>query len=210
MPNPMEGHAWAWSRMHSFRNAVKGSNWMSDTDCPLRMRGYTELAFVNLDSKLRKKIDSAVKRGYALENRTQLPTMLKMIEDFCPIANVPIGYIGKTDLRLYLSEPTKAQDMCDELNALSTLTESFKGNKMRLLSSWNKHGYHCVMANTMRKGATGQAAHLRSAFKEMRPTIDEFMEEDAAIREQIARWCADDSTVIRVPFDSHMKRGKQP
>ncbi len=176
---------------------------MPDDECPMRMRGYTELVFGNLDAKLRKKIDTALKRGYSLENRTQLPILLAMLQKFCPAGSVPIGYVGKTELRIYIPDLDDAKNMCDELNALSTLTESFKGQCVRRAPGMGCKGYHCVVAYTLRKGATGQNRHLVSAFTELRPAIDQWMEKDATVREQVARWCADDSSVIRIPFDSH-------
>ena len=203
----LETHSRAWSRNHSFRSAVKGSNWMPDDECPMRMRGYTELVFGNLDPKLRKKIDTALKRGYALENRTQLPIVLAFITKFCPVANVPIGYVGKTELRIYVPELEDAKNMCDELNALSVLTDSFKGKQVERAPGMGMMGYSCVRANTHRKGiAYTRTSHLISAFTELRPAVDQWMEKDAAKREQIARWCADDSSAIRVPFDSHKER----
>ncbi len=206
MPVKLENHSNAWSRMYTFRNSVKGSSWQTDMECPIRMRGYTELVFGNLDKKLRKKVDTALRRGYALENSTQLPILLRMITKFCPIANVPIGYIGKTDLEIYVPCVEDAKNMRDELNALSVLTDSFKGSK--ITHGYNKrlYGYECVTARTLAKGAGGRTGHLVSAFTSLRPSIDQWMEKDAAIREEVARWAGNVITTIRIPFDSHKDR----
>jgi len=208
MPDDLlETHSRAWSRNHSFRSAVKGSNWMPDDECPMRMRGYTELVFGNLNPKLRKKIDTALKRGYALENRTQLPIMLAFITKFCPVGNVPIGYVGKTDLRIYVPDLEDAKNMCDELNALSVLTDSFKGKQMKRAPGMSMMGYFCVVARTLAKDAPHtRTGHLVSAFTDLRPAVDQWMARDAAAREAMARWCADNASTIRVPFDSHKER----
>lgn len=208
MPDDLlETHSRAWNRSHSFRSAVKGSNWMPDDKCPIRMRGYTELVFGNLDKKLRKKVDTALRRGYALENRTQLPILLAFITKFCPAGSVPIGYIGKTELRIYVPNLEDAKSMCDELNALSVLTDSFKGNQMQRAPGMGTMGYSCVVARTLAKSAPHtRTGHLMSAFTDLRPAVDQWMARDAVKREHMAHWCANDSSVIRVPFDSHKER----
>lgn len=206
MSDTLETHSSAWNRMYDYRKRWK-THWQQDDECPIRMRGYTELVFGNIDAKLRKKIDTALRRGYTLEDNTQLPVVLGLIIAHCPVANVPIGYVGKTDLRLYVPTMEDAKNMCDELNALSVLTDSFSGNQFRYHPGAGLLGYSYVGARTLRKDAgVGHAAHLKSAYKEMRPAIDQWLEPEAALREKMARWCADDATVIRIPFDSHRDR----
>lgn len=203
----LEPHSSAWNRMYNYRKRWK-PHWQSEGLCPIRMRGYTELVLGNLDMKLRKKLDTALKRGYALEINTQLPLLLRMVIDHCPVARVPIGYVGKTFLDLYIPTIEEAKDMCDELNALAVLTDSFKGRQLRYYQGYGWQNYARITANTLRKGVNPQleTAQLVSAFTELRPAIGQWMEKDAANREQMAHWCADDASVIRIPFDSHKDR----
>lgn len=205
MSDLLETHSKAWRRQYDWRRSGKHS-WMSDKEAPIRMRGYSELQFVNIPPKLRKKLDSALKRGYALENSTQLPILLRIVKHFCPVANVPIGYIGKTEMKLYLPTEEDAIDLQNELRAQTVMTEAFDGGKVAHAPQWNWRDWHCVHVRAQRKGAKGQSAHLVSTFKEMRPAIDEWMAKEASVREDIARWAADDATVIRIPFDSHKER----
>lgn len=205
--NPLETHSTAWSRAFEWRKSAKGRSWMPDKEDPLRMRGYTELIMGNLDDKLRKKLDSALRRGYALENRTQLPALLCLVRDHCPVAKVPIGYIGKTELNLFLPTAEDAADLARELQAQTTMTDAFDGSKLIARGSWQD--WHCIHVYASRKDATGRCPHLVSTFKEMRPAIDEWMAANAAVREDIARWAADDATTIRIAFDSHRDWRKQ-
>lgn len=210
MSDLLETHSVAWARVWDWRKRSNQGSWISDEKDPIRMRGYTELILGNLDPKLRKKLDTALKRGYALEDATQLKPLLRLIEDHHPEYHIPIGYVGKTEMWVFAQDENDARSICDELNALSVLTDSFKGNAVRRTPGFDRRGYCAVRAYTMRKGVGHRrAAHLISAFKEMRPSIDLLMEKDAAVREKIARWCATDNRTIRIPFDSHKDRGKQ-
>ena len=203
----LENHSQAWSRMYNFRKRVKvkpkshQSKWQSDADCPLRMRGYTELVMGNLDDQLRKKIDTAIRRGYALENRTQLPFLLRLIEKNNPVTQcVRIGYIGKTEFELWMPTAEYAVDLSKELYAVTVMTDAFKGQKVKT----DGRQVSCYISS--RSDATGEAQHLRAAFTELRPAIDDYMRIGAADREKLARWCLNDESVIRIPFDSHKER----
>lgn len=215
----LETHSTVWHRVHEYRSAVKSkgrwqTRWQKDKECPIRMRGYAELEFGNLDDKLRKKLDSALKRGYALENTTQLPHLLMMIEQFNPIQRLAIGYIGKTTFQVYVPTVDEAEDLRRELIATNTMTDSFKGNKVEVGSP--RYGYYSVcMQWAERKdeddnsSRVNSASHLKPCFTKLRPCIDSWLDNDAAVREEIARWCANDNAVIRFPFDSH-KNWRKP
>lgn len=200
-----ESHSKAWSRAHNFRKHHK-RGWQSDTACPLRLRGYTELFMRDLDERLRKKIDTALKRGYTLENRTQLPSILSIIREWCPVGSAPIGYIGKTELSLFVPTEDDAKDLAKELRATTVMTDAFDGDHVKVHGQ--QHGYWRVTAFLYyEKKHKHDPVNLRARFSELRPAIDEWMQAFAAVeRENMARWCADDESVIRIPFDSHVKR----
>ncbi len=203
MSDLLETHSEAWGRQYEWRRKSK-KGWIPDHEAPIRMRGYSELIFGNLDPKLRKKLDSALKRGYRLENSTQLPSLIRMVMNHNPIANVPIGYIGKTDMTIWLPTLHDANDLQSELEAQTVMTEAFDGKNINTMSG--KQDWFAVRVLAQRAGAKGQCAHLVSTFKEMRPAIDEWMAKEAKVREDIARWAANDATVIRIAFDSHKER----
>ncbi len=202
----LEDHGTAWNRAYYFRKLFKpkkvkgkplGSRYMSDADCPIRLRGYTEVKMGNVDDRLRKKIDTTIRRGYQLENKTQLPRLMRLIEKHNPIAPIKIGYMGKTEFTLYMPTSDEAIDLQKELHAMTVMTDAFEGHKIRL------YGVRVSCQITARADAKGEAQHLRAAFTELRPAIDSYMALWASEREAIARWCSADDAVIRVPFDSH-------
>lgn len=218
MQPKLETHEVAWDRVAGYRQATRqrarwSRRWEKDVDCAIRMRGYTELVFGNLDSKVRKKIDSALKRGYGLEKNTQLPHLLRMIEQFNPIQPVPIGYVGKTEFNVYVPTVDEAEDLRKEIIAVNAMTDGFKGNRVKV--GGTMHGYHSVLMQwAERKDEDdsakrwNSASHLKPCFTQIRPCIDSWLDSDAAVREEIARWCAKDDSTIRVPFDSHKRRRK--
>lgn len=201
----LETHSSAWSRAYNIRNSAKGG-WEGDSACPIRLRGYTELVMGNIDPKLRKKIDTAVRRGYMLESRTQLPMYLSMFRERNPIGNIPIGYIGKTAMTVYLPDEDSAKLLEQELQALLVMTEAIKNKARFNVIAHDYSGYWILNIHAYAKEAKGRTAHLLSAFNGMRPVIDEALSPDAHTREKFARWCADDATTIRIPFDSHKGR----
>lgn len=212
--NQLETHERAWDRVYWFKKlaAKRGHSWMKDKDCPIRMRGYSELVFGDLDPKLRKKVDSALKRGYALERRSGLRTILDLVCRYNPIQKFPIGYLGKSEFELYLPTEEAAVDLRQEILALNTMTESFRGKNDRFtVGGRTKYGYTCLSVYWIAARNVGKHdshPQLRPCFTKMRPAIDEYMAQDAAVREQVARWCNDDDLTIRIPFDSHKERRK--
>lgn len=205
MPD-LEGHSHAWHRMYDFRKRAPKVNWQSDADCSLRMRGYTELVFGNLPPKLRKKIDSALKRGYMLEDSTQLKPVIRLIEKHNPVSkDFVIGYVGKTDMEIFVPTPEQAAELCDTLKAGVVMTDKIKMQALHVgTPRRNMHPVVCRVAHA--EDASGHAAHLKPCFTELRPLMNNALESWASDREAVARWCADDACTIRIPFDSHKDR----
>ncbi len=208
MPAPeWESHSSAWSRTFNYRSKGK-KTWMCDADCPIRMRGYTELWLGDLGVKLLKKIDTALRRGYALERESQLRPILSMLEKFHPKGMPPIGYVGKTELTLFLATEDEANDLRKELDANTVMTEAFIGSKIRVSKGRNR--WWIVQVSLYKsRGERGNTKHMAPCFTELRVTIDEWMKSGADAREAFARWCAEDNRVIKIPFDSHLKRGAE-
>ncbi|VAW79646.1 hypothetical protein MNBD_GAMMA15-1663 [hydrothermal vent metagenome] len=201
-----ETHSVAWNRTYYFRQLYKpekkdgrhiGPSWMSQEDCPIRLRGYTEIVMGDIAPKLRKKIGVTIRRGYQLEKNTQLPWVLRPIEKHNDVAPIRIGYVGKTEFILFMPTAELAVDLQKELHALTVMTEVFSGQGIRA------RGTKVTCNISSRSDAKGKQAHLRSAFKELRPAIDDHMALWAREREKVAEWCANDKSVIRIPFDTH-------
>lgn len=206
MPAPKwEKHSSAWTRAYAYRSKGK-KTWMSDANCPIRMRGYSELWLGDLDAKLLKKIDTALRRGYALERNSQLLPILHMLEKFQPKQMPPIGYVGKTELALFLATEDEADDLRRELDANTVMTDAFAGSKIGVTKG--RDGWWIVQVDLYKpRGARGNTKHMAPCFTALRASIDEWMKSGADLREAFARWCAEDNRVIKIPFDSHLKRG---
>jgi hypothetical protein len=186
---------------------MKAQNWPGEKTIPIRLRGYSELVMGSIDPKLRKKIAASLKRGYRLDDKDDHSTLLNMICKHNPFKSIRIGYVGKARFLVYVPTYEDAEDLRQELDAQTVMTEAFKGKDIH--THEDTKGYSQVYFRAQEeaggKGSKNQP-QLKARFTQLRYAIDEWMEKDAAIREQIARWCADDDSCIRIPFDSHRKR----
>lgn len=206
MPD-LEGHGNAWHRCYEIRGANKG--WDSEKSCPIRLRGYSELIMRSIAPKVRKKIDSALKRGYRLDAKKDHVTLLNMICKHNPIKPIRLGYIGKSRFNVWVPSQEDAVDLQKELHAQTVVTEAFKGVDINTYAS--KDGYHEVWYRAVeRAGGKGSKdqPQLKARFTHIRCAIDEWMGKDAASREQVAKWAACDDSVIRIPFDTHKEKTK--
>ncbi len=208
MPD-LEGHGNAWHRCYEFRGARTG--WMQEAMCPIRLRGYSELIMRRIAPKMRRKIDSALKRGYRLDSKKDHVTLLNMICKHNPIQPVMVGYVGKSRFNVWIPNLEDAKDLRQELDAQTVMTEAFKGTDICVNAGKSVSGYHEVYFRA-RESAGGKGSkrqpQLKARFTEIRYAIDEWMEKDAAVREQVAKWVACDDSVIRIPFDTHKEKTK--
>lgn len=201
----IEKHGDAWHRVYFIKRAMK---WPRESECPIRLRGYSELIMRRIPARVRKKIDSALKRGYRLDEKDDSTRLLRFICDHNPVAPITIGYVGKTNFNVWVATPEEAIDLQKELQAQTVMTESIEQSLINRQATPSKHGYYEVYVRQWieagGKGSSNQP-QLKSQFSEMRVAIDEWMQIDAPIRERIARWCACDNSIIQVPFDTHQK-----
>lgn len=203
MPD-LESHGDAWHRCYEIRGM---SGWAHEEECPIRLRGYSELIMGRIKAKLRKRIDSALKSGYRLDSKKDHVMLLDMICEFNPIQRIAIGYIGKSKFHVYVPE-VDAQELQETLSGLSVMTETFKGSDIGVSPVPHIAGYTKVYLEQIHyaggKGSSDQP-QLKASFTHARQVIGGYMEKDAAVRECIAAWVADDSNVIRIPFDTHQE-----
>lgn len=199
----IEGHREAWHRVY---NIKKEMGWPSESNCPIRLRGYSELIMHRIDKRVRKKIDSALKRGYSLDKKQDFARLLKMICDYNPIQPITLGYIGKTNMSVWVKTADEAADLKQELRAQTVMTESMNQHLIDRQATPSHHGYYEVYVRQwIEAGGKGSSEQpqLKPQFTEMRVAIDEWMQHEAALRERIAHWCAQGDSVIQVPFDTH-------
>ena len=161
-----------------------------------------------ISGRVRKKIDSALKRGYALDQKADFRRLLKFICDYNPIQPITIGYVGKTNFNVWVATADDALDLKKELRAQTVMTEAVEQRLIDRGTAPNDLGYYEVYVRQwIQAGGKGSSdqPQLKSQFSELRIAIDEWMEIDAPIRERIARWCARDDSIIQVPFDTHQE-----
>ena len=201
----IEKHGDAWHRCYFIK---KEMGWPIEANCPIRLRGYSELIMRRISGRVRKKIDSALKRGYALDQKADFKRLLTFICDYNPIQPITIGYVGKTNFNVWVKTAEDAIDLKKELRAQTVMTEAVNQRLIDRAATPSDHGYYEVYVRQWieagGKGSSDQP-QLKSQFSELRVAIDEWMEEDAPIRERIARWCDDDNSTIRIPFDTHQE-----
>jgi len=196
-----ELHSTAWHRVYEYRSV---NSWrVNEKDCPIRLRGYTELVMGRVPPKMRKAIDTALKRGYRLSDKNDFRNIMRIILENNPVHKfIPIGYVGKSRFSIQVNTDV-AVEMVDTLKGLSVIDEKFDSSSVRMkrgspYSEIYIREYH----GSGGKGDSYQP-QLKAQFQHVRGIIDNYMEKDAAIRERIALWCAGDNCTIRIPFDTH-------
>lgn len=202
MPRPkIEGHNMAWHRCYEYRGA--GSGWLGEDKCPIRLRGYSELVMGRVPPKIRKAIDTALKRGYRLSGKKDFRHVMEIILENNPIQKfIPIGYVGKSRFNVKVNCDV-AVEMVETLKGLSAIDDKFDGDTVHYQAgSPYSEVYVREWVRAGGKGSSNQP-QLKAGFTHVRAIIDTYMEEEAAIREQIARWCSADDCTIRIPFDTH-------
>lgn len=201
----IESHSEAWGRVYYVKKAM---DWPHERAVPIRLRGYSELIMRRIDKRVRKKIDTALKRGYKLDKKSNLVHLLRMICTYNPIKAIQLGYVGKTRFDIWMPSRTAALDLREELRAQIVMTEAMKGSKIHVDEKPSKYGNYSVWFREIRKaGGVGSPnqPQLKSCVRELRFIIDECMGQDASIRERIAHWCAQGDSTLRIPFDTHQK-----
>lgn len=200
MPD-LEGHSDAWHRVYTIR---KATGWASEDACPIRLRGYSQLIMGRIAPKLRKKIDSALKRGYRLDAKKDHEMLLNMICKHNPIQPIRIGYVGKSRFSVFVLSHEDAIDLQKELLAQTLMTDAFKGRDINIheVGPGYYEVWYRARENSGGKGSKNQP-QLKARFAHVRYAIDEWMEQDAAVRERIAAWAAGNDSRIMIPFDTH-------
>jgi len=199
----LESHSAAWHRVYYIKKAM---GWPSESNCPIRLRGYSELIMRRIPARVRKKIGSALKRGYRLDQKADFKKLLDFICKYNPAQPIDIGYIGKTRFDVWVPTQDDALDLQKELQAQTVMTEAVEGGKINITATPSDCGYWEVFVRQwLRAGGKGSSnqPQLKAQMSELRVPIDEWMEHDAPVRERIARWCADDHSILRIPFDTH-------
>ena len=157
--------------------------------------------------KLRKKIDSSLKRGYRLDGNGDHVKLLHMICTHNPIQRIAIGYIGKSNFNVYVPEGD-GQELLETLSGLAVMTETFKGADLRTSPMQDVVGYSEVYLSQWKSaGGVGDSnqPQLKACFTHARAVIDGYMEKEAAVRERVAAWAASEISVVRIPFDTHQE-----
>lgn len=201
----IESHTKVANRIYFIK---KGMGWPNEHQLPIRIRGYSELAMHRIDERTRKKIDTALRRGYRLDQKSAFKRLLLLICEHNPIKPITVGYVGKTRFEVWVPTHDDALDLQKELQAQTVMTEALNGEKINTNSTSSEQGYWEVFVRQWipagGKGSSDQP-QLKSQMSELRVPIDEWMNHDAPVREEIARWCADDDSAIRIPFDTHQE-----
>jgi len=199
MPD-LEGHGKAWHRCYEYR---KANGWKcAEGDSPIRLRGYTELVMSRIPPKMRKLIDSALKRGYRLSDKNDFTSVMDLICRHNPIRRYHLGYVGKSQMHVYLPTVDDAHELLSELKALAVIDEKFKGTDMKAIGN----ELHIRARHYAGGKGDSHQPQLKASFTHVRQIVDAWMEKDAAVRERIALWCANDDSTIRIPFDTHKEK----
>ena len=201
----IESHSEAWGRVYYVKKAM---DWPHERNVPIRLRGYSELIMHRIDKRVRKKIDSALKRGYKLDTRSDLVYLLRMICTYNPIKEIQLGYVGKTRFDIWVPSQADALELREELRALNVMSEAFDCDYLHVDSMPSNWGNYSVwFRQSKRAGGVGSPdqPQLKSIVRDSHGIIDVWMEQGAAVREQVAHWCAQGDSTLRIPFDTHQE-----
>ncbi len=201
----IERHTVAYHRVYYIKREM---GWPHERNVPIRLRGYSELIMSRIHPRIRKKIDSAIKRGYTLDQKPDFTGLLKFICKYNPIKPIHIGYVGKTRMDIWLPTEDEAHDLCKELKAQVVMTEALEGKEINTNATPSDTGYYEVYVRMwLHAGGKGSEdqPQLKSLVGDFRGAVDEWMARDAPAREQVAHWCAQSNSTLRIPFDTHQK-----
>lgn len=198
----IENHAVAWGRVYNIKKAM---GWPHEKGVPIRLRGYSELIMNRIHKRVRKKIDSALKRGYTLDQKPDFTGLLDFICKYNPIQPISVGYVGKTRMSIWLPTLDEANDLKKELRAQVVMTETLEGREINVAATPRNGYYEVYVRLWLHAGGKGSSdqPQLQNLVSNFRAPVDEWMLHGAAIREQIAHWCAQSDSTIQVPYDTH-------
>lgn len=194
------------------------SDWTLQRECPVRMVGMAQIRTGDIPDKWRKRMDSAIRRGYALENRTVLPILLEIfahLRDPC----IPIGYIGKQQGYVWIHEDDFA-DAEKEIVAWYMMTDEVNDNHVRIVKSVRSiphcflgdgtpvvGGLKLMTGSFMASGTSGMSEpQLKHAAKGFRKGVDTYLAKWAKEREALADELQDDNYTVVMPFDSYIDK----
>lgn len=197
----------------------ESNDWRTQKSCPVRMVGIAELRTGDIPDKWRKRMDTAIRRGYALENRTVLPTFLDI---FCNSVTpvIPIGYVGKQDGSVWISdddyEDAKKAVVSWYMMTGEAVEAHLQTRKSDYVQSYIHGRTHAAPGELIRFDAEfpapsqggDEAPHLRSASKGFRKAMEPYLAKWAREREKLADALQRDDYTVRIPFDSHIERSK--
>lgn len=203
-------------------NSALRKDWHRQEEAPMRVVGVFQMRTGDIPDRWRKRMDSAIRRGYMLENRTILPELVSLFASTADTP-VPIGYVGKQDGGVYLLEDDVGAAWDSVVSWYMMTGEAREENVRRHNSSayvWCG-GHHVDVALSHGMDALGlvkfgasfyvgndgsEAPQLKHAAKGFRKAVDPYLEHWAEPRNALADALQDDDYIVRIPFDSHLNR----
>lgn len=186
---PSEEHLYtATNRLYEARKGKQKPRYILDED-PLRLRGYTEIRMNMVSPRHRKLIDSALRRGYTLQEG-RVGAYLRVITDAVPWR---IGYVGRTRAHLWMPTEQMRDELYHHIQAQLVITEKFPKEAV------DKDGSNYVSIYV--NAAYGD--ELKAHMTEARLVIDEHMKKWRKFRIDFAKQVANDDYIARKVFDSH-------
>jgi len=202
----------------------------AEGDVPIRVQGFATLTMKDIPENYRKRMDSAIRRGYLLESNTPTPALLELalagMED-----PPPIGYVGKQSGYIWLDSVEEAEEAFKTVISMNMLIDEVADQNLRhrieahggvLTECWFQDHFR----ESVREAKAGMvllrveaylddgsaAPQLKHAAKGIRKGFDEALKAWANRREKAAKVIADDDYTVAIPFDSFAgrKRRKSP
>jgi hypothetical protein len=177
--------------------------YMQENQCPIRLRGYSELAVTRIPAEVRKKICSAIRNGFT-RSKGRENYLISMISKFNPIERISVGYIGKQKLRIPMPTKAQANSLLALLQAVVVMSENIDKSELRVGDDRSEGTFPYVWVSIYtRSDRDNKAPQLKSLFGSFMSVITQNLDEWKDMRERVAKWVEDDKSVIRIPFDTH-------
>jgi hypothetical protein len=181
----------------------------------MEVHGRTTLHINQIPTPIKKKMLSAVKKGYAQAQNGLWPQVLRFLSIQTGMQNsIPIGYVGKTQFLVWLVDDGGFEEKYDELMAMVTLTGDFSASSLRLPNKNGNTGPYGVPVipgyqpvecqvrwDDMKKSPNNMANHLMTHFSQVRHLLDRYMVEQAHLRKPLIDLINSDE-IIEVPFST--------
>jgi len=204
MPGKVEPWRVVSNRMYYHHDSMK---WKHKDDTCIRVIGVTEFNADTVNGEWMLKIVRALEKGYAATRKGPWLNVLQFICRHNPVAQIPIGYVGRQSIGVPFPASAPYSSFRDELNTLAAI--EFEGNIRPFgTSTIHDYGMKWVQISGRNKSTqefAGKGIPPKATMTRVRRVVEQQLATTLSSREPVLDWLHSAEPIIRIPFASHTK-----